>query len=63
MCPNLGKLVPHKLESNYCKFDTYFLLGGALKETDTGLWVHLVCALYTPGVAFGELDKLTQARL
>lgn len=34
--------------------------GGALKETDTGLWVHLVCALYTPGIAFGELDKLTQ---
>ncbi|KAK4019444.1 hypothetical protein OUZ56_001464 [Daphnia magna] len=38
-------------------------LGGALKETDTGLWVHLVCALYTPGVAFGELDKLTQVTL
>lgn len=31
-----------------------------MKETDTGLWVHLVCALYTPGIAFGELDKLTQ---
>ena len=36
------------------------ILGGALKETDTGLWVHLVCALYVPGIAFGELDKLTQ---
>jgi len=38
-------------------------LGGALKETDTGLWVHLVCALYVPGIAFGELDKLTQVTL
>ena len=37
-------------------------IGGALKETDTGLWVHLVCALYTPGIAFGELDKLTQVQ-
>lgn len=34
-----------------------------MKETDTGLWVHLVCALYTPGIAFGELDKLTQVML
>lgn len=34
-----------------------------MKETDTGLWVHLVCALYTPGIAFGELDKLTQVNL
>lgn len=38
-------------------------LGGALKETDTGLWVHLVCALYIPGIAFGEVDKLTQVTL
>jgi hypothetical protein len=37
--------------------------GGALKETDTGLWVHLVCALYIPGIAFGEVDKLTQVTL
>ena len=21
-------------------------------------WVHIVCALYTPGVAFGDVDKL-----
>ncbi|RZF46227.1 hypothetical protein LSTR_LSTR010889 [Laodelphax striatellus] len=32
--------------------------GGIYKETDVGKWVHLVCALYIPGVAFGEVDKL-----
>ncbi|EDV28296.1 uncharacterized protein TRIADDRAFT_53785 [Trichoplax adhaerens] len=32
--------------------------GGILKQTDTGRWVHLVCALYTAGVAFGDVDKL-----
>lgn len=29
--------------------------GGIFKETDVGKWVHLVCALYVPGVAFGEV--------
>ncbi|KAF2348317.1 Zinc finger PHD-finger [Trinorchestia longiramus] len=29
------------------------------KETETGRWVHLVCALYVPGVAFSEVDKLS----
>lgn len=33
--------------------------GGIFKETDCGRWVHLVCALYVPGVAFGELDQLS----
>ncbi|XP_054264804.1 PHD finger protein 14 [Macrosteles quadrilineatus] len=32
--------------------------GGIFKETDTGLWVHLVCALYMPGVAFREVTNL-----
>ncbi|XP_037091106.1 PHD finger protein 14-like [Pollicipes pollicipes] len=37
--------------------------GGLLKETDTGRWVHLVCALYVPGVAFGDVDRLTSVTL
>lgn len=37
--------------------------GGIFKETDTGRWVHLVCALYVPGVAFGELDQLSNVTL
>ncbi|XP_023314177.1 PHD finger protein 14 [Trichogramma pretiosum] len=37
--------------------------GGIFKETDVGKWVHLVCALYVPGVAFGEVDKLTNITL
>lgn len=37
--------------------------GGIYKETDAGRWVHLVCALYTPGVAFGEVDKLSNITL
>ncbi|VEN54523.1 unnamed protein product [Callosobruchus maculatus] len=31
--------------------------GGVFKETDVGRWVHLVCALYVPGVAFGEVSQ------
>ncbi|XP_069504733.1 PHD finger protein 14 isoform X2 [Ambystoma mexicanum] len=31
---------------------------GIFKETDAGRWVHIVCALYVPGVAFGDIDKL-----
>lgn len=26
-------------------------------------WVHLVCALYIPGVAFGNVEKLTPVTL
>ncbi|CAH3189731.1 unnamed protein product, partial [Porites evermanni] len=33
-------------------------LGGIFKETDTGQWVHLLCALYTPDVAFVKPEKL-----
>lgn len=39
------------------------LAGGIFKETDVGKWVHLVCALYVPGVAFGEVDKLSSVTL
>uniref|UniRef100_A0A1B0BCV9 PHD finger protein 14 n=1 Tax=Glossina palpalis gambiensis TaxID=67801 RepID=A0A1B0BCV9_9MUSC len=37
--------------------------GGIYKETDVGKWVHLVCALYVPGVAFGEVDQLSSVTL
>uniref|UniRef100_A0A182K5S6 PHD finger protein 14 n=1 Tax=Anopheles christyi TaxID=43041 RepID=A0A182K5S6_9DIPT len=37
--------------------------GGIFKETDVGRWVHLVCALYVPGVAFGEVDQLSSVTL
>ncbi|CAN7983334.1 unnamed protein product, partial [Ixodes hexagonus] len=37
--------------------------GGIFKETDVGKWVHLVCALYIPGVAFGNVEKLTPVTL
>lgn len=26
-------------------------------------WVHIVCALYVPGVAFGDIDKLRPVTL
>ncbi|GMR59340.1 hypothetical protein PMAYCL1PPCAC_29535 [Pristionchus mayeri] len=33
---------------------------GALKRSDIGgRWVHLLCALYTPGVTFGDVEKLS----
>lgn len=37
--------------------------GGIFKETDVGKWVHLVCALYVPGVAFGDVDQLSMVTL
>lgn len=37
--------------------------GGIFKETDVGKWVHLICALYVPGVAFGEVDQLSSVTL
>ena len=37
------------------------MVGGVYKETDVGRWVHLVCALYVPGVAFGDPEKLVNA--
>lgn len=38
---------------NYCwaLFSGYTIF----KETEMGRWVHLVCALYIPGVAFSEV--------
>uniref|UniRef100_A0A3Q3JE99 PHD finger protein 14 n=1 Tax=Monopterus albus TaxID=43700 RepID=A0A3Q3JE99_MONAL len=36
---------------------------GIFKETDAGRWVHVVCALYVPGVAFGDIDKLRPVTL
>ncbi|GAB6031984.1 hypothetical protein CHUAL_010362 [Chamberlinius hualienensis] len=37
--------------------------GGIFKETDVGKWVHVVCGLYIPGVAFGNVDKLSSVTL
>ncbi|XP_067929565.1 PHD finger protein 14-like [Watersipora subatra] len=36
---------------------------GIFKQTDTGRWVHLICALYVPAVAFGNTEKLTNVTL
>lgn len=33
--------------------------GGILKQTETGRWVHLVCALYISGVAFSNTQQLS----
>ena len=38
-------------------------LGGLYKETDVNRWVHLICALYIPGVAFGDPERLTRVTL
>jgi hypothetical protein len=32
--------------------------GGIFKRTDKGAWVHVFCALLTPGVSFGDPDHL-----
>ncbi|KAL8165231.1 UNVERIFIED_CONTAM: PHD finger protein 14 [Gekko kuhli] len=32
-------------------------------ELSTQKWVHIVCALYVPGVAFGDIDKLRPVTL
>ena len=37
--------------------------GGIFKQTDTGKWVHLICALYTPYVGFRDVVKLQVAVL
>ena len=34
-------------------------VGGIFKQTDTGRWVHVVCALYVTGVAFADTLHLT----
>lgn len=37
--------------------------GGIFKQTDTGRWVHMVCALYTRGVTFENIDNLSEVSL
>ncbi|CAG0896224.1 unnamed protein product, partial [Cyprideis torosa] len=37
--------------------------GGVFKETDVGQWVHLTCALFIPGIAFGDPDGLSAVTL
>lgn len=36
---------------------------GAFKRTDNNRWVHLLCALYTPGVAFNDPENLMDVTL
>ena len=33
------------------------------KQTDVGRWVHLVCSLYVPGVAFGDPENMTKVTI
>ena len=68
---NCKKLNPNDIKIFTCVYRAGFtgrepppcelcpVLGGVYKETDVGRWVHLVCALYIPGVAFGDPDKMT----
>lgn len=37
--------------------------GGIFKQTDTGRWIHMVCALYTRGVTFENIDNLSGVSL
>jgi len=37
--------------------------GGIFKQTDTGRWIHMVCALYTRGVTFENIDQLSGVSL
>lgn len=37
--------------------------GGIFKQTDVKRWVHLVCALYIPGVAFADTSRLSGVTL
>ena len=37
--------------------------GGIFKRTDKGAWVHVFCALLTPGVVFGDPDHLEDVSL
>ncbi|GMT13809.1 hypothetical protein PFISCL1PPCAC_5106 [Pristionchus fissidentatus] len=35
---------------------------GAMKRSDIGgRWAHVVCALYTPGITFGDVERLLAA--
>lgn len=36
---------------------------GIFKQTDTGRWIHMVCALYTRGVTFENIENLTDVSL
>lgn len=48
-------------------FDVYCELcpnkGGIFKQTDTGRWVHMVCALYIRGVTFENIETLSEVSL
>ncbi|CAL8095504.1 unnamed protein product [Calicophoron daubneyi] len=49
------------VRSPYCELCPN--LGGVFKRTDNNRWVHLLCALYTPGVAFDDTENLMDVTL
>ena len=38
-------------------------IGGIYKETDTGAWIHLVCALYIPHISFFDQERMSRPTL
>lgn len=62
LCPNFGLFIIYNFHNTVFKMK-YFVLGGIFKETDCGKWVHLVCALYVPGISFGEVTSLSKVML
>jgi hypothetical protein len=63
LCPNKGETHENIKFQCFIYYIYEIVAGGIFKETDVGKWVHLVCALYVPGVAFGEVDKLSNVTL
>lgn len=46
-----------------CRLLGFAPLGGIFKETDIGRWVHLVCALYIPGLFPTDGEKFSLFKL
>lgn len=42
----------HLNKTNFVKCQLCFKKGGALKQTESDKWVHVICALFTSGVVF-----------
>lgn len=65
---NLETLSGHDFHTDALQF-LLFLLNSSNKSANLIFflsifrWVHVVCALYVPGVAFGDIDKLRPVTL
>lgn len=65
---NLETLSGHDFHTDALQF-LLFLLNNSNKSANLIFflsifrWVHVVCALYVPGVAFGDIDKLRPVTL